>query len=97
MSTGHLENFTSLPPHEERTFVVYEEYMATNRKKATTLGLIVGGIVGLIVVLIVLSVTPDTKEKISAEDMQGLTRAKKKAPAPTSPATGESPTAPASP
>ena len=74
---SQLENFTSLPPSEERTFVVYEEYMMVNSRRATRVGMIAGGIVGLLVVLIVFAVTPDKKQKISADDMQGLTRTKK--------------------
>ena len=48
-----MESFTSLPPHEEQTFAVYEERMLTTSKSANTLG---WGIAGAVFALIVFAV-----------------------------------------
>ena len=47
-----LKDFTSLDPSEEANFVVFEQRMQADGKKAMTLGLTVSGIFGLLVVII---------------------------------------------
>lgn len=49
------QDFTSLPPEQERTFVVYEQYSTEASKKAITMGAIAGGIVGLLAIILFLS------------------------------------------
>lgn len=51
-------DFTSLPPEEERAFVVYEQTSRESGKKAMTLGAIVGILVGLFGVILYFAVEP---------------------------------------
>ncbi len=51
----HYVDFTSLPPEEEATFVVYEARTQETAKKALKIGAIVGGILGVLMVIIVFS------------------------------------------
>ena len=49
------QNFTSLPPEQEQSFVVYERTSAESLKKAMTLGLICGAVVGVFMVILFFS------------------------------------------
>lgn len=49
------QNFTSLPPDEERQFVIYEQTATESRKKAMTLGAIAGAVVGVFAIIIFLA------------------------------------------
>ncbi len=66
-------NFTSLPPDEERTFVVYERLSVENSKKAMTIGMIAGGVFFLITLLVVFSHSKPKESKIKKEDIQTST------------------------
>ncbi len=46
------QNFTSLPPDQERQFIVYEQTSVEARKKAMTLGIIAGACVGVLAVML---------------------------------------------
>jgi hypothetical protein len=52
------ENFSSLPPNEERQFAIYEERSQLASQQATKLGLIVAGAVAAAVLLFALVVPP---------------------------------------
>src|SRR5258705_4704989 len=81
-----LDNFTSLPPNEERQFHVYEQTMVDNQKKAWTFSVIAAVAAFVVALGIFFGVTPEKRVKIDAEDMQGLQRTpKKKAEAPPPP------------
>jgi hypothetical protein len=56
------ENFSSLPPNEERQFAVYEEHSQNAAKHAMKLGLIVGGAVAAFVLLFALIVPYEKPE-----------------------------------
>lgn len=49
------QNFTSLPPEQERQFVIYEQTAVEARKKAMTLGAIVGACVGVFALILFFS------------------------------------------
>ncbi len=56
------ENFSSLPPNEERQFAVYEEHSQVSAQQATKLGMIVGGAVAAVVLLFALLVPHEKPE-----------------------------------
>jgi hypothetical protein len=88
-----LDNFTSLPPNEERQFHVYEQTMIDNQKKAWTFAGIAAAAAFILAVGIYFGVTPEKKVMIDEEDMQGLQRTKKDEPRPTPPPPAEAPAA----
>ncbi len=49
------QNFTSLPPEEEATFVIYERTSSEAGKTAMTMGAICGGIVGIFAIMLFFS------------------------------------------
>lgn len=69
------QNFTSLPPDEERTFVVYEQYSRESGKKAMTIGMIAAGIFFVLTLIVVFSHSKPTESKIKKEDIQTSTTA----------------------
>lgn len=75
-------NFTSLPPEEEQSFVVFERYSREASSKAMTMGLIAGGVVGFL--LIVLYFTSDPPKAMHADaldsDIPAETATKKDKP-----------------
>ncbi len=73
-------NFTSLPPEEEQTFVVYEQRSQESAKKAVVAGLIAGAAVFLIALVLVLS-HDKPKNLMEGEDMGMLAGDKEKAAA----------------
>ena len=64
------KNFTSLPPDQERTFVVYERFSRELGRKALRTGIIAAASFFVILVGLILGVKPDTKPKIKAKDIQ---------------------------
>lgn len=72
-------NFTSLAPHEEQQFVVFERHTQENLQKAFLIGLISSLAFGLIAVGIYFGVTPKKDDMAKDMDMQQLKS--KKAPA----------------
>jgi hypothetical protein len=85
-----FQNFTSLPPHEEQTFIVYEQRMADASRSGVTLAAICGAIVLAFAFFIYLGVEP--KEIDYAKDMNMSNLSKKAAPAPsTAPAAAPAP------
>lgn len=65
------QNFTSLPPDQEATFIVYESRTQESAKKAMTLGLVSGLVFFVLVVAIVFS-HEKPKNKMEGEDMGQL-------------------------
>ena len=65
------QNFTSLPPDQEATFIVYEARTQESAKKAMTLGLISGLVFFVLIVAIVFS-HDKPKNKMEGEDMGQL-------------------------
>lgn len=53
---NQFSNFTSLPPEQEATFVVYEQQSAQASQKGMTIGLISGVAIGLIMLIISIAV-----------------------------------------
>jgi hypothetical protein len=77
-------NFTSLPPEQEASFVVFERHQKENLDKGFKIGAIVAGIFAVLALGIYFGVTPE--EDKTAKDMD-LNQLKKKSktdsPAPT--------------
>ena len=78
-------NFSSLPPQEEATFVVYEQQMAEAEKTGWTIGAIVSGICLVLMLGIYFGVEPDTHDISKTMNMSNLTKTR------TEPATGATP------
>ena len=72
------QNFTSLPPAEEQTFVIYERTTNEAGKKAMTLGAICGGVVGIFALLLFFSYDAP----INAHAVEPETDIAEEAPAP---------------
>jgi cytoskeletal protein RodZ len=70
MTMNQYENFTSLPPNEEQTFVVYERRSVETGKKAMTLALIISAILGVITIIVVFSF--DKPKNLMADDDMGM-------------------------
>jgi len=84
------QHFTSLPPEEEATFIVYEQRTQEASKKARTLGLVVAAIFGFLIVVIVFS-HDKPKSKMEGEDMGMLSNEKERADQRTQIQTGTAP------
>ncbi len=91
----NYKDFTSLPPEQEQSFVVYERTSIEAGKKAMTMGIIAGVAVGIIAIILYIAVEPPVsshavpKETDLAEEV-----VPKAAPAPVEPApTAEVPAA----
>ncbi len=78
------QNFSSLPPDEEATFVVYERTTTEASKKAMTLGAICGGVVGVFALMLFLSFGPGRNAHAvdPVSDIEEEAPAPKAAPAP---------------
>ena len=63
-------DFTSLPPEEEATFIVYEQRSQESAKSAMKIALITGAVVAFLTVLIVFSF--DAPENLMAKDDIGM-------------------------
>ena len=72
------QNFSSMPPEQEQSFVIYERTTAESSKKAMTLGAIAGGIVGVFAVMLFLSFDAP----INAHAVELETDIEEEAPAP---------------
>lgn len=84
-----FNNFSSLPPHEEQAFIVYEQRTAEASSKAVTMGAVAGAIVLVLAIGVFLGVAP--KEIDYSKDMNMSNLTKKNTPA----AAAKSETAPA--
>jgi hypothetical protein len=67
-------NFSSLPPHEEQAFIVYEQRTAEAGSKAVTFGAIAGAIVLVIAVGIYLGIEPRHIDYTKDMNMSNLTK-----------------------
>ncbi len=65
------QNFTSLPPDQEATFIVYEARTQESAKKAMTLGLI-SGLIFLVVIVAIVFSHDKPKNKMEGDDMGQL-------------------------
>jgi len=68
----HYQNFTSLPPEEERTFLVYEQRTQEAAKKSVVTGLIVGASFFVLVFMTVCVVYPHAGENLMAGEDMGM-------------------------
>jgi hypothetical protein len=80
------QDFTSLPPEQEQSFIIYERTSSESLKKAMTLGTISGVVVGVLALMLFFSY--DAPPNIHAEPMpedeiEEEAPAPKAAPAPT--------------
>ena len=90
------QNFTSLPPEQEQSFVVYERTSAESLKKAMTLGLICGAVVGVFMVILFFSYeAPINAHAVEPETdlAEEVAPAAKAAPAPAPEPVAEEPAA----
>ncbi|MBL4634004.1 MAG: hypothetical protein JKY56_09030 [Kofleriaceae bacterium] len=77
-----FQNFTSLPPEQEKAFVVFEQQSVQAGKKASMFGLIAGAVFGVFVIALVMtSEAPENAHAVKAPATK-VGEAKKKAPAP---------------
>ncbi len=92
-----FQNFTSLPPEEEKAFVVFEQTSVMAGKKASMFGLIAGAVFGIFVIALVFSSeAPENAHAVKAPATK-VGEAKKKAapkPAPAPVETAPAETAP---
>jgi len=93
---SQFHNFSSLPPEQEATFVVYEEQQAQSLKKGYTIGAIAGAIFFVLALGIYVGVEPDQRDIAKDMNMSNLTKSSKpeKAEKPAAPP-AEKPAAPA--
>jgi hypothetical protein len=84
-------NFTSLPPEQEASFVVYEQKMAESEKSGFTIGAIAGAVFLVIAMGIYLGVTPDQRDLGKDMNMSNLTKARADAPPAEKPAAAPAP------
>lgn len=79
-------NFTSLPPDQEATFVVFEKHQQENLKKGFTIGLISSIVFGVLAVGIYFGVTPEEDKTAKDMDINQLKKKSKvEAPTPDAP------------
>jgi hypothetical protein len=69
-----FSNFSSLPPNEEASFIVYEQQMASASKSGFTFGAIAGAIVLLLGLGIYLGVEPKQQDLSKDMNMSNLTK-----------------------
>lgn len=69
---SEFHNFTSLQPHEEAQFVVFERTSAENSHKAFLIGVISSVVFGLIAVGIYFGVEPEKDNTAKDMDMSQL-------------------------
>jgi hypothetical protein len=91
------KNFTSLPPEQEQSFVIYEQTSIESGKKALTLGMICGGVVGVLAIIFYMAFDPPKNaHAVEPESELAEEVAPKAAPAPApAPAPEAAPAAPA--
>lgn len=85
------QDFSSLPPEQERSFIVFEQKMVESSKKAFNMGMIVAGIFGVIVLGIVFS-HDKPEAKIKAEDIT-ISESSARTPPPPAPTPTPAPAA----
>jgi hypothetical protein len=68
-----FQHFTSLPPEQEASFIVFEQKGAENEKSGFTMGLIAGIAVGLIILIISFTVSPKQDARDREADAAGST------------------------
>ena len=77
------KNFTSLPPEQEQSFVIYEQTSIESGKKALTLGMICGGVVGVLAIIFYMAFDPPKNaHAVEPESELAEEVAPKAAPAP---------------
>jgi len=83
------KNFTSLPPEQEQSFVIYEQTSIESGKKALTLGMICGGVVGVLAIIFYMAFDPpknahavEPESELAEEVAPKAAPAPKPAPAP---------------
>jgi hypothetical protein len=87
-----MQHFTSLPPEQEASFLVYEQRIENASKSAITLGAIIGGGLGLLVIIISLAVTPSPRGDYSSDSGgTGSKTVKASTVAPSAPPPAEAP------
>ena len=75
-------DFSSLPPEQEQSFVVFEQTTRESAKKAKSAGIIAGGVFGLLIVVIAMGFKPAEKSHASEEEHSlGAEKASHSAPA----------------
>jgi len=77
-------NFTSLPPDQEATFVVFERLQQENLKKGFSTGIIAAVVFGVLALGIYFGVTPQ-EDKIGKDMDLNQLKKKSKVEAPTTP------------
>jgi|GEM_PF-5307660 len=83
-----LQDFSSMPPEQEREFVVFEQRLQSSSKSALTIGAIVGGVLGLLIVAIVLSGS-EPEPLIKVEEPEAAPAAAPSRPTPEPPPAAE--------
>ena len=77
------KNFTSLPPEQEQSFVIYEKTSIESGKKALMLGSICGGVVGVLAIIFYMAFDPPvSSHAVEPESELAEEAAPKAAPAP---------------
>tara|TARA_R110002096_G_scaffold77896_6_gene183260 strand:- start:25059 stop:25448 length:390 start_codon:yes stop_codon:yes gene_type:complete len=77
------KNFTSLPPEQEQSFVIYEKTSIESGKKALTLGTICGAVVGVFAIIFYFAFDPPkSSHYVEPESELSEEVAPKAAPAP---------------
>ena len=65
---SQYKDFTSLSPEQEQTFVVFEKRTVETGQTAIKLGLAVAGVMGILVMIIVLGISPGESTAQKMED-----------------------------
>jgi hypothetical protein len=73
-SMTQFVNFTSLPPDQEASFVVYEQKMAESEKSGFTIGAIAAAAFLVVALGIYLGVAPDKRDLGKDMNMSNLTK-----------------------
>jgi hypothetical protein len=79
---NEYNNFTSLSPQEEATFVVFERFTQENRQKSLMTGVISGVAVGILGLIIYFGFSPPEKKHAPAAPAGQTQKAPAEAPAP---------------
>ena len=80
-------NFTSLPPEQEASFVVFERHQKENLDKGLKFGVIAGLIFGVLAVALYFGIPPEEHQAAKDMDLNQLKKkSKTEAPTPEAPA-----------
>ncbi len=85
------QDFSSMPPEQEREFVVFEQFTRESAKKAIQVGGIVAGIYLLLMIVVVMS-HDKPKPLIEGEDIADVESSPSTAPDPVTPTPTPTPT-----